>query len=202
MKISNRRGTVMMETVLILPWFLLVLFAVVQFSFLWVGKLMTEYAAFCAARAALVYPDVDVFDVEQDVDGVRQGPSQKDQVAYQAARQILGWVSFTSNNVETAPVHVPGWGYVPMSGGVDRQLRVRVLRQDPKGDTPGSVMAHVKFYFPLFVPVVSTLVPAIMTQDADAPKYSVKIEATCMLPQPWDTSLWPSRKTCTKRTAQ
>lgn len=202
MKISNRRGTVMMETVLILPWFLLVLFAVVQFSFLWVGKLMTEYAAFCAARAALVYPDVDVFDVEQDVDGVRQGPSQKDQVAYQAARQILGWVSFTSNNVETAPVYVPGWGYVPMSGGVDRQLRVRVLRQNPKGDTPGSVTAHVKFYFPLFVPVVSTLVPAIMTQDADAPKYSVKIEATCMLPQPWDTSLWPSRKTCTKRTAQ
>lgn len=188
----------MMETVLILPWFLLVLFGVVQFSFLWVGKLMTEYAAFCAARAALVYPNADIFTDEAVIAEAAEGGdcfgvSGPGKAPYQAARQILAWVSFSSNRPQTDPVEVPGWGRVKASGAVDRQLRVRVERLEARPDAPGSVTAAVTFYFPLFVPVVSTLVPAMISQEPDAPKRSVAVRARCTLPQPWSTVLWPAR---------
>lgn len=174
-KHGARRGSVMMETVLILPWFLLVGFGVVQFSFLWVARLMTDYAAFCAARAALVYNPADTVCGDET------------NVSYQAARQILAWMSFSAPHTGGDAPTVPGWGRIPLSGDIDRQLRVEV-----DNETEGFVTATVHFAFPLFVPVVSKLVPAMMDEDAGYP-HAVTISSSCTLPKPWSTEAWPKR---------
>lgn len=174
-KTTTRQGSVMMETVLILPWFLLVVFGVVQFSFLWVARLMTDYAAFCAARAALVYNPADT-----TCDNATN-------VSYQAARQILAWMSFSTPHMGGDAPTVPGWETIPLSGDIDRQLHVEV-----DNETEGFVTATVHFAFPLFVPVVSKLVPAMIDEDAGYPN-AVTLSASCTLPKPWSTEAWPVR---------
>ena len=174
----RKRGSVMMETVLILPWFLLVVFGVVQFSFLWVARLMTDYAAFCAARAALVYNPADA------------ACDKATNVSYRAARQVLAWMSFSQPYTRDgdAPT-VPGWGTIPLSDAIDDQLTVTV---EDCGGGKGFVTATVRFEFPLFVPVVSTLVPK-MGKRKGSGLPSVPISSSCTLPRPWETKTWPLR---------
>lgn len=47
-------GAVMLEFVLAFPLVLVLIFACIQFAHLWVAKMVVHYAAFCAARSALV----------------------------------------------------------------------------------------------------------------------------------------------------
>ena len=50
----RRRGSVTLETVLALPVILSLILVMVQLAHLWMGKMALNYAAYCAARAALV----------------------------------------------------------------------------------------------------------------------------------------------------
>ena len=47
-------GSVMLEFVIAFPVILVLIFACVQFAHIWIAKMVTHYAAFCAARTALV----------------------------------------------------------------------------------------------------------------------------------------------------
>ncbi|MGN0890552.1 MAG: TadE family protein [Candidatus Spyradenecus sp.] len=177
------RGSVMMETVLIMPWFLLLVFGIIQTAILWTARLMCDYAAFCAARAALVYAPADY----------AEACPKAQNVAYLAARQVLGWMSFSPAGTSSASV--PGWGEVPCSGLLDRQLKVSVA-EEPESN---SVCATVNFAFPLFVPVFATLIPAVIDQDAGIERALV-ISSACTLPKPWSTVAWPSRQNCQEET--
>ena len=45
MKFRQDSGSIMMETVLVLPIFVMVVFFVIQMTFVWTAKQMTYYAA-------------------------------------------------------------------------------------------------------------------------------------------------------------
>lgn len=95
MKLRDEHGSIMLETVLVLPIFVLIIFFIIQITFVWTAKQMTYYAAYCGARAALVYNPAD-YHAEQQDDGswqsdgfIRQG------IVHQAACAVLSWISWS-----------------------------------------------------------------------------------------------------------
>lgn len=56
---DNDRGSMLLEFILVMPILILLIFGIVQFSLILMAKQLTQYAAFCAARAAIVYNPAD-----------------------------------------------------------------------------------------------------------------------------------------------
>ena len=58
---DSEAGSVMLEFVIAFPVILVLMFACIQFAHIWIAKMVTHYAAYCAARTALVCKDTDEF---------------------------------------------------------------------------------------------------------------------------------------------
>jgi len=56
---KNDRGSVLLEFIIVMPVLLLLIFGTVQFALILMAKQLTQYAAFNAARAAIVYNPKD-----------------------------------------------------------------------------------------------------------------------------------------------
>ena len=54
-RIISDRGSVLMEFVIVAPMLLLLIFGIIQFAYIFMAKQLTFYAAYSAARTALVY---------------------------------------------------------------------------------------------------------------------------------------------------
>ena len=133
----RRRGSVMLETVLVLPVFVFFVFFIIQAALVLTARQMTVYAAYCAARAALVYNPGDYSASDSGV-------------AHKAACMVLGWISFSDTG--TKPIQIPsiyGTYDVPCSDNIAKQVRVSV--SEYAGDCP-SVTATVDFKYPLVIP--------------------------------------------------
>lgn len=160
-----------MECVLVLPVLMLLIFAVVQFALLWYAQIMTHYAAYNAARAALVYHPGDYREVgEHDV--VKETFQPHSGVCWDAACRTLSWVSSSPG---TAPSgcswEIPGWGCPPNSINIQSQVRINTsasredvpfvwydsAHQIHTNSTP-SVVVRVDFDFPLTVPVIGRMI--------------------------------------------
>lgn len=95
MKCRDDRGSVLLEAVLVLPIFVLIIFFIIQMTFVWTAKQMTYYAAYCGARAALVYNPAD-YGAEQRTDGSwSTGGLIRGGVVHHAACSALSWVSWS-----------------------------------------------------------------------------------------------------------
>lgn len=64
--IGERRGSVLMETVLVLPLLLALVGAIAQGAIIWNALIMTNYAAFNAARATLVYHPAEYREIDEE----------------------------------------------------------------------------------------------------------------------------------------
>ena len=159
-------GTVLMETVLVLPVLTLLIFAIVQFSLIWYAQIMVHYAAYNAARAALVYHpgEYQEKDDQYNTTGVflsRSGP------CWEAACSTLAWVSSSppwdsdAMGGVGAEYRVPGWwqdNVIPNSGHVRRQVRIVPSESsEGLGTNAPVVKVTVEFDFPLYVPVVGRM---------------------------------------------
>lgn len=160
---DSRRGTVLMETVLVLPLLLSFMFAIVQFALIWYAQLMTHYAAYNAARAALVY-----HPSEYSSNGVFMSDSG---VCWQAAVRTLATLSFSPGGGSSA-LTVPGWwkadgGRVPNASHIEKQVHMHVTAANAAEESPepceegdGYVKVCVDFDFPLVVPMVGKMIAA------------------------------------------
>ncbi len=171
----HKKGSIMLESVMVLPIFVILVFYLIQMTFVWVAKQMTYYAAYCGARAALVYNPKDYCaDLQTDgswkTDGfVRQG------VVHEAASTVLSWVSWSLNGSDYNNFFI-GTYQVPLSSTVRNQVSVSVVeyekigpdadRKDEKGNATKAeiheqfpaVTVSVRFKFPLFVPLGGMIV--------------------------------------------
>ena len=153
MKSKGERGSMMLEAVLVLPIFVLIVFYVIQMTFVWTAKQMTYYAAYCGARAALVYNPADYGAEKQGDGGWQTGGFIRGGVVHQAACTVLSWVSwsiggydmsggsglFYSNNGtlnEMKNLRV-GTYAVPLSSNVRNQVSVDVSEYGNLGGTSG-----------------------------------------------------------------
>lgn len=148
-----------METVIVMPVLLLLIFGVIQFAHIWTARQMVAYAAFCASRAIMVVPDKN---------------DEKDTAAQNAAEVALAWINLVDNpdnrtaedvSYETC-VDIPGWGRIPGSGFsrregknagdkyvgkyVDKGELKRVLAEvHCRGEDEEVASVTVRFRFPL-----------------------------------------------------
>ena len=141
----DRRGSVAMETVVILPLFVIIIFFIFQISLVWGAKQMVAYAAYCGARAALVYNPVD-YDATLATDGhwetrsLETGGSQTG-VVHHAACTVLSWVSWTLTEEQSLSLNTTVAGAVtnaanqnfmlgptevPLSSHIRSQVQVEV----------------------------------------------------------------------------
>lgn len=56
---ARQSGSVMLEFVIAFPLVLVLMFACIQFSEIWIARMVVHYGAFCAARTALVCKDTE-----------------------------------------------------------------------------------------------------------------------------------------------
>ena len=182
----KRRGSMMLEAVLALPIFLFLVFFLVQSAFIWTAHQMTRYAAYCAARAMLVYHPDDYAD--------------EGGVAKRAACMVLGWISFSHKG--SNPVRIPtatGTDYtVPLSDSIAQQVAVTLSETN---DFP-AVTAEVDFRYPLVVPIGGLfLLDGIYPRQDGGTVLDVKAEGggwhyvhireSYTLPKPYRTETFP-----------
>ena len=201
----KRRASIMLETVLVLPLFIILVFVLIQSAFVWTARQMTAYAAFCAARAALVYhPD----------DYAGDGG-----VAKRAACEVLGWISFSHKG--NAPIAIPtqtGTYRLPASEGIADQVSVTVVEGNiigqvdrhffdrvqnlrvetlPLTDGFPSVTATVEFKYPLIVPlgglmyVYDSKDSGVDAGTEDDSWHYLRIRESYTLPKPYSTVTFP-----------
>lgn len=180
---SCRTGTVLMECVLVLPLLTVLIFAVVQFSLIWYAQIMTHYAAYNAARAALVYHPGEYG--ETDAQGKTEFFRTKGP-CWEAACRTLVWVSSSPAwdsgrlGTEGSAFGVSGWwptaegryAPIPNSSHIENQVRI-VGREGDKiwsEETwdPPVVKICVEFDFPLHVPVIGRML-AYFHESTSAP---------------------------------
>lgn len=197
---ESRRGSVMMEAVIAMPILLFLIFVIIQFAHVWTAKQMVSYAAFCAARAALVAP-----------------PSEQLGAAQNAARVALSWMCFADRG--ESGVVVPGWGKVNGSGSVQARviMEPRDLICNGTSASDQVVAVRVRFRFPLLISgmaankVLATFAAgsgatassggfienlAAAAQDTDTSIDGfwpwIELTDTCVLPMPYSTGLFPA----------
>jgi len=213
-----RRGTVLMECVLVLPILTLLVFAIVQFSLIWYAQIMTHYAAYNAARAALVYHPGE-YRVTDAKDNVTQKFKQTSGVCWEAACRTLAWVGNAPDGGESS-FTVPGWwqgGAIPNSSHIRRQVRIIAAECSEGLDKNApAVKVAVEFDFPLHVPVIGRMLayfdkidrpsrwdvagwnpdPAGIAELDSSLHESMKtdfvrLKAVAMMPKLWHTSRFP-----------
>lgn len=95
MNLRDEHGSIMLETVLVLPIFVLIIFFIIQITFVWTARQMTYYAAYCGARAALVYNPADYNAVQQDDGSWKTEGFIRKGIVHQAACAVLSWISWS-----------------------------------------------------------------------------------------------------------
>ena len=160
---ASHRGTVLMECVFVLPLLTLLIFAIVQFSLIWYAQIMTHYAAYNAARAALVYHPGEyreIGDKGQVIDTFKATSG----ACWEAACRTLAWVSMSPDGGGTG-FGIPGWwkqsdGYAPIPSSSFIQNQVRVvtnLSASCEITNAPVVKVTIEFDFPLHVPVIGKM---------------------------------------------
>lgn len=145
------KGSVLMETVIVMPIILLLIFMIIQFAHVWIARQMVVYAAYCGARSMMtVLPD-------------EQAPA-----ADRAAKLALSWICLADlgSAEKSGGVSVPGWGLVGGSRSVDRRVKTQVLAN---GVSQDCVACRVTFSFPLLIPAfgVNAILGNAVNGDAD-----------------------------------
>ena len=128
-------GAVMLEFVLAFPLILTLILACMQFAHIWMAKQVVHYAAFCAARAALVCE-----------------AGEYDRAAQQAAEQVCAWIDRGMTGGERDK-RIPGWGDIPGSGGVGRKTRVTIEKVG-RWNVKATVENDFAMVFPLAGPMI------------------------------------------------
>ena len=171
----------MLEAVIVLPLFIFIVFFFVQSTFVWTAHQMTTYAAYCAARAAIVYNPSDY--------------SGDGGVAKRAACEVLGWVSFSHKG--SSPVKIPtktGEYQLPASDGIGEQVSVAIA--EGTNDLP-TVTVTVDFKYPLIVPlggllyVIDSKESGGFEAGTEDGWHYLKVSESYTLPRPYSTKTFP-----------
>lgn len=173
-KPASRHGTVLMECVLVLPLLTLLIFTIVQFALIWYAQIMTHYAAYNAARAALVYHPGE-YRISDDKKNITDRFKPQSGPCWSAACRTLAWVSSSppwdkdSLGGEDGSVYaIPGWyASIPNSAHIERQ--VRILPESIEMTNAPVVKVTIEFDYPLHVPVVGHMVAYIANLEEQYP---------------------------------
>ena len=198
MPMRCQRGSILAETVLVMPLLFLLIFGIIQFALVWTAKQMTAYAAFCATRAILVVP-----------------PGEQQEYAKKAAEVALSWMCMAEKDgADGSRVDIPGWGKIPGSASSNDRIAVDIKRD---GSSSPIAAVEVTFKYPLLIPgmalnkIIANKRTEIKDADVKPDFYGelheaadgadtsidghwpwIKLTETCVLPMPYSTANFPS----------
>ncbi|MBR0458894.1 MAG: pilus assembly protein [Victivallales bacterium] len=201
--IQDDKGTALMEFVLVMPLFVFMIFCIIQLALVCMAKQLLHYAAFSAARAAIVY-----HPSEYSQNGVFY---MSNGVAHQAACTAMSWMAQLPGG--PSPLNIPGWGDVPGSGFAFNQVFIDPDNSAILPDVP-AVKVTVEFYYPLHIPFAGAIIgyfnndgkvdgkwteagllPEDMVETLSSSKVQgvncFRMQETCIMPMPWDSNLFP-----------
>jgi len=185
----SQTGSLLVEFVFALPLLFILIMGVVQLAQIWTARMVTHYAAFCAARATLVAND-----------------SAAQAKALDAAKQVCAWMAFDHDGADGG--NVPGWGNIPNSAGLNKRVRVRVIEGSTVG-APWLKGAEVQFDFNLLIPVAGTMLGYLSRHEVGNTSYElvsgwtgeydhgnyrgpfITLKETVWLPKPYSTRRYP-----------
>ena len=195
----------MMETVIVMPIMLLLIFGIIQFAHIWIARQMVAYAAFCATRAIMVVPP-DSNDGEGE-------EREQTNAAEKAAEMALSWINFAGSDGN--PVMIPGWGAVGGSetSSSEKRIKVQIVSKGSETDKPVAAV-QVTFKFPLMIPamavnkIIASAASGLMSSGASGDFYAdldaaagspdtidgwpcLKMKEVCVLPMPYSTANFP-----------
>lgn len=156
----KRRGSILMEFVIVAPIVLLLVSMVLQFAHVWTARQVAAYAAYCATRAIMAVRSSDDPTVK----------SEQEMAAQKAAELACAWISLVGRHggdgVEADNVAIPGWGTIPGSDSA----RVRVLGTEvlEDGSDDPVVSVRVRFKFPLVLPLAGRIMSWWANQPDEA----------------------------------
>ncbi len=192
-----KRGSILAETVLVMPLLLLLIFGVIQFALIWTAKQMTAYAAFCATRAIMVVT-----------------PDEQEEAAQKAAEVALSWMCIAEKDGSAGKrVDIPGWGTIPGSASSNDRVSIDIKKN---GEDSPLAAVKVKFKYPLLIPGMA--VNKVIANSVNAPVLSgepdfyrdlntaagdpdtsidgfwpwMELTETCVLPMPYSTANFPT----------
>ncbi len=201
--ILDDKGTALMEFVLIMPIFCFTIFCIIQLSLVCMAKQLTHYAAYSAARAAIVYNPAEYSDGGKFY-------SNKG-VVHRAACTALSWLGQMPGGPNR--LNVPGWGEVPGSGYISQQVFIDPNRSEIFTDVP-AVKVTVVFRYPLHIPFAGSIIGyfnaggkadgawdlggLLPTDMSDTMKDSMLgktpsflMSESCIIPMQWDNNMFP-----------
>ena len=173
---KKEQGQALVEFALVLPVQLLFTLAIMQFSLMYIAKQITEYAAFCAARAALVHGET----------------GREQSAARRAAKMALASI-YPHSDSDQQFVEPRLMKYVPP----DSKVRVDLSRSSKK-----EVVAIVKFDYELVIPAINKVIVvpnlpfifigggsgALRPNEATRRHNNIPhitVQGLCVLPKPW-----------------
>jgi len=194
-----------MEFVIVMPILVFMIFGIIQLSIICMVKQVTHYAAYNAARAAIVYHPADFSD---------NGTFYSDRgVVHEAACTTLAWLGQMPRGSKR--LEIPDWGPVHGSGFIHSQVSIDSNNSKILDDVPG-VKVTVLFRYPLNIPFAGHVIAyfhgggkgnwtidGLNPVDMAATVEPLKLNGTpcftfresCILPRPWDTGMYPRAET-------
>ena len=130
--VTERTGSILMETVLVMPLFLAMVMGALQFAHIYIGKQIVNYAAFSAARSTL---------------SAKAGDEQTK--AEEAAKRVLSWL-ILSPKKESNGVLMPDYS------GSDMKSHLLGVKVETKEKWLKAV--EVRFAFPLEFPLAAQII--------------------------------------------
>ena len=162
-RIISDRGSVLMEFVIVAPMLLLLIFGIMQFAYIFMAKQLTFYAAYSAARTALVYNIKDYAKTKTDDPDSADNFHPDKGPLYLAACTIMSWMNFGDGS-EDFPFFPKGnadvWWQVRISG------KERIVKLG--NDKIPAVAVTVHYYCPLLIPLVGDMLAYVLAGDIDS----------------------------------
>lgn len=172
-----REGSVMLEFALAFPVVLVLMLGCVQFAHIWVARVVVHYAAYCAARSALVtvcdegspsqandsWPKRQELEYEGFLQNYckngsiglgrdSHANSEAEWAANKAASEVCAWVVMGAENTGN-DMQIPNWGKIPGTDAAERKTRATI---EEVGEW--NILATVEHDFGLIVPIVSMMI--------------------------------------------
>ena len=179
----NEKGSMMMEAVMILPLMAFLIFFIIQLALVLLAKQMTYYAAYCGARAAMVYNPADY------------SAEQHGGIVHRAACTALSWISQSVKG--SRPIIIPtneGDYAVPRSDDIDEQVEVEIQEGSAKLEDVPLVTVTVVFRCPLLIPLGGREMAFVSGNANTTDKYgwhSMPVQESCTLAKPYKTETFP-----------
>ena len=209
---KNDRGSVLLEFIIVMPVLLLLIFGTVQFALILMAKQLTQYAAFNATRAAIVYNPKD-YRVPNSSGG--GGFFESSGPVHEAAVTSLAFFGFRGGK-DDDKVEVPGWGKIPGSANIRKQVSIGSDSMDlMEAQQIPAVKVTVNFKFPLIIPYAAEVIGYFHAGGNPNEAWDLigfspdetfkekmksiksdktpcfKLSETCILPRPWNTTTFP-----------